>query len=275
MSKVYKIDMYIDIEEKLNSLIPKLKRFKSVIVARSLDENSTDNLSGLEEDIKNFFPNDLIFRVEDCICTVISSSEIMSTGYNVPHINEFDKMLKKYGAYAMLSNSSQWAKGLSILFNEAYQCLPIAKAVRYKDQENKRVLVYNRYLYYYNVYLAEQSMQKNLGTDDVLYLCDASTLTLTRYDRTFNSDLRDFLFTFLMCDRNISETSRQLYIHRNTIIYKLNQVKDLIGTDWVENPYTRHSLLSSCMLLRYVEKYRGQYIELPPIEKVLLKKKNY
>lgn len=275
MSKVYKLAMYINIEEKLDGFVPRLKRFKSIIVIRILDETAENNLSELEAEVKKFFSGDIIFRVEDCICTLISSSEIMLSGYNFPQIEEFDEMLQKYGAYAMLSNSSQWAKGLNILFNETYQCMPIAKAVRYKDQENKRVLVYNRYLYYYSIYLAEQSMRKNLGTDDILYLCDASILTLTRYDRAFNSDLRDFLFTFLMCDRNISETSRQLYVHRNTVIYKLNRVKDLIGTDWVENPYTRHGLLSSCMLLRYVEKYRGQYIELPPIEKVLLKKKNY
>lgn len=36
---------------------------------------------------------------------------------------------------------------------------------------------------------------------------------------------------FLKCGMNVSRTSRVLYMHRNTLIYKLNAIKRLTGFD--------------------------------------------
>ena len=107
--------------------------------------------------------------------------------------------------------------------------------------------------------------------NDILYLCHPAILTLTRYDRAYNSNLRDTLFTFLMNDRSISETSRKMFMHRNTTIYKLNKIQELIN-DNLENPYTRHQLILSCMIIRYVEQYQHSTFQLPPLESSLLRK---
>ncbi|KXZ40647.1 PucR C-terminal helix-turn-helix domain-containing protein [Alkalithermobacter thermoalcaliphilus JW-YL-7 = DSM 7308] len=36
---------------------------------------------------------------------------------------------------------------------------------------------------------------------------------------------------FINCDLNIAKTSKKLYIHRNTLIYRLDKVKDILGLD--------------------------------------------
>src|SRR5699024_9457049 len=36
---------------------------------------------------------------------------------------------------------------------------------------------------------------------------------------------------FLKRDLNISQTSKELYIHRNTLIHRLNRIKELTGLD--------------------------------------------
>lgn len=37
--------------------------------------------------------------------------------------------------------------------------------------------------------------------------------------------------TFLSCGMNVSETSRELYMHRNTLIYRLKNIKRQTGLD--------------------------------------------
>ena len=39
-----------------------------------------------------------------------------------------------------------------------------------------------------------------------------------------------------------------------------------------EDPYIRHSLISSCMIIRYIENYHQREVDLPPVEKSLLRK---
>ena len=110
-----------------------------------------------------------------------------------------------------------------------------------------------------------------MGDNDILYLCHPAVLTLTRYDRAYNNNLRDTLFTYLMHDRSISETSRKLFQHRNTTIYKINQIQEMVNDD-LENPYTRHQLILSCMIIRYLERCQHVSIDLLPVDNRLLRR---
>ena len=40
----------------------------------------------------------------------------------------------------------------------------------------------------------------------------------------------------------------------------------------MDDPYVRHSLISSCMIIRYIENYRKREVDLPPLDRSLLKK---
>ena len=105
-----------------------------------------------------------------------------------------------------------------------------------------------------------------MDTDDVVFLCHNGVLTLTRYDRAYQNNLRDVLFYYLMNDRSISRTSSQMYMHRNTLIYKVKQIEELLGES-LDDPYTRHSLIFSCLLLRYRELYQKEGVILSPMER--------
>ena len=267
-------DLY-SLDKQLSEL-PGMKQFKRGMVIKALTEEGQPLIGynaapeKLVGSIRNFFPNDHIAVLNDSIYVLRTTSEVTSR-FEIDHFEDFEMVLAKHGAYAIVGNSSQWLKGLKVLYRQCSQILPVAVAVRYGSESARRVLDYNRYSFYYTVFLAERASKRTMGAEDVLYLCDAAVLTLTRYDRQFNSDLRDTLFIYLMRDRNISETARELHVHRNTVIYKLNQIKGLIG-DKMDDPYVRHSLISSCMIIRYIENYRRREVDLPPVEKSLLKK---
>lgn len=59
-------------------------------------------------------------------------------------------------------------------------------------------------------------------------------IRLVEYDRRKGGDLLDTLETFLECAGNLTETSRKLDIHRNTLIQRLERMQALCETDLQE-----------------------------------------
>ncbi len=59
----------------------------------------------------------------------------------------------------------------------------------------------------------------------------ADTLFNRRTARLFDEEMLDTIETFLDTDLNLSDTARKLYIHRNTLVYRLDKVQRQTGLD--------------------------------------------
>jgi hypothetical protein len=55
--------------------------------------------------------------------------------------------------------------------------------------------------------------------------------TLKSWDHQYNTKLYETLYHFLVNDRNIKDAAESLGIHRNTLSYRLTQIKDITGID--------------------------------------------
>ncbi len=264
------------LERKLKQLPNHPKRFMRGIIIRTIDDTGQplpiypQEFRRMFHDIQAMFPLDNTALLDECIY-IMSSDERPDSPITITENEAFCALLQQYHAYAMVSNPSQRLQGVRVLFHQCFHILPAAVAIRFDDEQELRCLRFDRYAPYYIIRLCEQAASREMGVNDILYLCHPAILTLTRYDRAYNSNLRDTLFTFLMNDRSISETSRKMFMHRNTTIYKLNKIQELIN-DNLENPYTRHQLILSCMIIRYVEQYQHSTFQLPPLESSLLRK---
>lgn len=76
---------------------------------------------------------------------------------------------------------------------------------------------------------------------------------LKRYDEANKSELYDTLYQYLLHERNLVKTAEILSIHRNSLLYRIKKIKELVDID-MENPYLRQYLLISFQLLgRYYE----------------------
>ena len=49
--------------------------------------------------------------------------------------------------------------------------------------------------------------------------------------RIFNEEMVQTIDKFFECHLNVSEAARQLYIHRNTLVYRLDKVQKQTGLD--------------------------------------------
>lgn len=64
---------------------------------------------------------------------------------------------------------------------------------------------------------------------------------LIAYDQKKNSGYAGLLRTYLDKERNIAETIRAAYIHRNTFLYRLQRIQDILQMD-LDNPDVRLTL---------------------------------
>ena len=61
---------------------------------------------------------------------------------------------------------------------------------------------------------------------------ESSIGLLAEYDRENNSNLLDTLEVYLLENRNITAAAQKLYIHRNTMNYRINKIKQVLNTDF-------------------------------------------
>jgi len=67
---------------------------------------------------------------------------------------------------------------------------------------------------------------------------------LRKYDIDNGTEYYRTLFTYLLCERNQTLTAEKLFLHRNTLIYRVNRIEEIIGTDLKEERERLYLLLS-------------------------------
>lgn len=117
-----------------------------------------------------------------------------------------------------ISKSSQDITGIKRSYQEAEKAIDIGEKLGLATN----VFAYNQldfydYLIHYPLRTREQCY------DNIRYLL--------RYDEENNTELTQTLLGFLEYKFNMSETAKALYIHRNTLINRLNKIKELLYND--------------------------------------------
>ena len=79
--------------------------------------------------------------------------------------------------------------------------------------------------YAHTIYTYAWTLLKNKG------LRDYSVEILKKEDEEKNTDLYETLKMYYLCGNNIAETASRMYVHRNTLVYRLRKIRELIGSD--------------------------------------------
>ena len=78
---------------------------------------------------------------------------------------------------------------------------------------------------------------------------------LQEYDQTHSTALLHTLCVYLLQEQNLHATARQLFIHRNTLVYRLQRIRTLLQLD-LDDAAVRNVLRTGCILLEY---YQGAF----------------
>ena len=126
------------------------------------------------------------------------------------------------------------------------RCYDDSKQI-YKSHEQAKLIVENlsktsiRNIKHYDdlgLYriLAFEGLQSEL-----IEFCNDTIKPLIEYDKINNSELIKTLKVYFECDGNMKKISEKMYMHYNTIIYRVQQIKDITGLN-LENGDSRLNL---------------------------------
>ena len=174
--------------------------------------------------IKNIFSartHDFITAIDDSgiiIIRELSSAETYEDLEDTAHM-----LVDMLGAEAMTqawvacSNTADDLRELSNAYKEARTALEIGK-IFYAERAvfEYRTLGIGRLIYQLPVSICEMFIEEIFG-DESLDSIDGETLAIIR--------------TFFENNLNLSETSRQLYVHRNTLVYRFEKIQKKFGLD--------------------------------------------
>lgn len=91
------------------------------------------------------------------------------------------------------------------------------------------------------------------SADELEAFCHPAITTLRAYDRTHAVQLLPTLSAFLKNDRDVQVTAAELFVHRNTLTYRLKKILEMCPLD-LDDFNTRHRLLESILI---VENHEG------------------
>ena len=174
--------------------------------------------------IKNIFSartHDFITSIDDrgiIVVRELTSTETYEDLEDIAHMLVdmlgTEAMTQAWVAY---SNTADDLKDLSNAYKEARTALEIGK-IFYAERNvfGYRTLGIGRLIYQLPVSICEMFIQEIFG-DESLDSIDGETLAIIR--------------TFFENNLNVSETSRQLYVHRNTLVYRFEKIQKRFGLD--------------------------------------------
>jgi sugar diacid utilization regulator len=119
----------------------------------------------------------------------------------------------------------------------------LLKAVSLREDQNTRIYFYNK-LYVFSL------LGENEANAELWYHCYFHKLLkkLYEYDQRHKSNNIQLLYVFLRCERNATQASAELNMHRNNVTYHISRIQELLGVD-LEDSTLRYMLMISYSLL--------------------------
>lgn len=244
-----------ELEQRLKQIQLAVRRYYHVIVvAFDTDQDrSTIPWNYIISQLEQVFPFSNITTYHGEILMVVRKTK---RGSRI----SFDRqklltILEHYNGYAAIGNTSEFLTSLPPVYHQARDALRLGRAM----DPGQRILYYEDYSMYQMIELAAESARQKLGSRNLVHLCNNETVALLLHDNKTGGNLLDFLYTYLLHERNATETAKALYIHRNTALYKIRKIEEIIGGS-LDDPILRERLLFSYHVLEYMTRYRKEDI---------------
>lgn len=155
------------------------------------------------------------------------------------------------------------ANHLAVGISNAFRSL--AEARRYYQQALEairfglRIPKENAYrpLYFYQDYSFIAMLELCRQQTDLMNFCSPTLLRLLEHDRQNDADLMNTLFEYLENSENMQNTAAALYIHKNTLAYRMNRIREIMGSD-LTGSWDKFLLQLSYRVLMYLGIYRPE-----------------
>ena len=178
-------------------------------------------------DIRGFdMENYSVPYIRNYLEKLIPDSRAVIYGDNIILVSSFERSLeyietpllefmKNHNIKAGASRQFTDLFDLRFHYNEALAALSIGMHM----DPDKYIFRYDEYAIYHIARLCSDNSE--------MFIHPKLTLLFT-LDKEHDSSFAQSLYTYLKCNRNITDTANALHIHRNTLIYHLKRIEDLL-----------------------------------------------
>ncbi len=101
--------------------------------------------------------------------------------------------------------------------------------------------------YFFEDYAVSYMLKHCVGEMESEFICPRGLVKLRERDESTSGDYWNTLRVYLENEMNATQTARQLFLHRSTLVQKLNRIYSILGVD-IQNPMKR-MYIQLCMNL--------------------------
>lgn len=157
--------------------------------------------------------------------------------FNDSDYEKMNDICKEYGLFAGISNAFRNIMHVLSYYHQALHSIELGV----RSGIDPGMFVYKNY---YMAHLTTLfSQQESPHT-----FCHPQMKILMDYDRENQTDYATILYVYLTSERNMALTAQKMYMHRNTLVYRLKKLNSMVSIDY-EDYNERHHLILSYELL--------------------------
>ena len=218
------------ISEKLKTLNLQIKEdlFVLTIDISEFDQTYKTLLYFREALDQMIFSCKSIIYNDSIILIIMRSGDYVLSENELKELNNF---FEKNNLYGGISKCFHNIIGIRDHVNQAVAAATLSRRIKKVD----RISYYEDYTIYHLIDIAAQQV-------DLRSLCSEPLMKLIDYDRQNNTPYALNLYHYLINERNLAHTAIALHTHRNTLIYRLNRIKEIIQVN-LEDSDVRLNLL--------------------------------
>lgn len=159
-------------------------------------------------------------------------------------------LLEHYNGHIGIGNASEFLTSLPPVYCQVKDALRFGRVMNPEE----RIYFYEDYSVFGIIEMAGESCRPHLRSRNLVHLCNNEFIALLLYDRKSDTNFVEVMHTYLINERNATETAKEMYLHRNTMIYKIHKIEEIMGVT-MDDPVLRERLLFSYKVMQYMKYY--------------------
>ena len=191
--------------------------FQCVLITPAHKSSGIDNSDYLSSVLLNQFPAANLVKVEEGLLLLLNYDDAAMQEQNIrllePPVRQFDLFL----------NISEPFRSLIYLKQYYESCLAIREVARRQKRESRITEMSDVYFDVLSDYLKKEEKR---------VLCLPEYNMLAEYDALHQTEYCRTLMTYLETGCSVTESSKLLYVHRNTMTKRLDRICELCGLDY-------------------------------------------
>lgn len=242
-----------ELNQRLKQIKLAVRRYYHVMLVEFNTSNERDNIpwNYVISQLEYIFPFSNITTYKGDILLIIRKTDRgRKLRFNTERLKQ---ILEHYNGFAAIGNTSEFLTSLPAIYHQTKDSMRLGIAMN----PEQRIYYYEDYSTYQIIEFAADAAMQRMGSRNLIHLCNNEFVSLVLYDKKKGTDLTEITYSYLSHERNTTETARDLYIHRNTMLSKIKKIEEIIGTS-LDDPLTRERMMFSYHVFEYMKQYQKE-----------------